>query len=28
MNKNSEIFSLLKVEEGVRHNPYIDSLGY
>lgn len=28
MNKNSEILSLLKVEEGVSHKPYIDSLGY
>ncbi|EAA8279672.1 glycoside hydrolase family protein [Salmonella enterica] len=28
MNKNSDIFSLLKVEEGVSHKPYIDALGY
>ncbi|HAC6789604.1 TPA_asm: lysozyme, partial [Salmonella enterica subsp. arizonae] len=25
MNKNSDISSLLKVEEGVRHKPYIDA---
>ncbi|ECO0585165.1 glycoside hydrolase family protein [Salmonella enterica subsp. diarizonae] len=28
MYKNREIFSLLKMEEGVSHKPYINSLGY
>jgi lysozyme len=28
MNQRSEIIPLLRQEEGVRHDPYIDSLGY